>query len=76
MVIQVYCKFIVIEIACSYLALCMVLGDYYSCYIITLRFTQQRRKPCLVNFLGNTNLNTLGKKGTIKNLCLQTLQNV
>ena len=58
----------------SYLFLCPVLG--YFCYMLTLRFAQQRQKPCLINFLGNTNLNTLGKKGTIKNLCLQTLQNV
>ena len=58
----------------THLFLCMVLGDF--CYILTLRFVQRRQKPCLINFLGNTNLNTLGKKGTIKNLCLQTLQNV
>ena len=50
------------------------LGDF--CYMLTIRFAQQSQKPCLINFLGNTNLNTLGKKGTIKNLCLQTSQNV
>ena len=63
-----------VKIAYSYLFLCTVLGDF--CNMLTLRFAQQRQKPCLINFLGNTNLNTLGKKGTIKNLCLQTLQNV